>query len=336
MSQPKISIISPVYNAEKYVAACVESCLTQTLQDIELVFVDDGSTDGSLAVLNKLAQTDDRLRVFSRKNGGASAARNFGLSQATGEFVFFIDSDDYIPEPTALERLYGAATPNGVKIAGGSMCIDRDGVVDFDSMHGRELDSFSDERVVEYKDYQYDYDFTRYIYSLDMIRENDLSFPNLCQFEDPVFFVHAMLAAERFATIPDAVYAYRYGHQKHSWNEKKLLDRIKGISQLLVVSSRLQYAKLHRQLLQQLNEEIINELMDFSSERSVFISLLSANSLIDISLLQQVDKTIPSDFLIEPLNRALYALQRRERIKSNFIVKFFVRVKRYIRRHIHL
>lgn len=332
MHQPKITVISPVYNAAKYVSACVESCLAQSLHDIELVFVDDGSKDDSLAILNKLAQGDARLRVFSRENGGASAARNFGLAQARGEFVFFIDSDDYIPERTALELLYDAATSNGVQIAGGSMCIDRDGVVDFDSMHGRELDSFSDERVVEYKDYQYDYDFTRYIYSLDMIREKELSFPDLCQFEDPVFFVHAMLAAKRFATIPDAVYAYRYGHQNLVWSDDMIRDRVEGITGLLSLSSQLGYAQLHRYLTQQLSDEMLGAFLQNCGSDVALREMCRANGYVDGKLLQQVDDGMPSDFVIEAVRRMAFAYQRQERMKHTFVGRFLVLCKRLAKR----
>lgn len=332
MYQPKISVISPVYNAADYVSACVKSCLTQSLRDIELIFVDDGSKDDSLAVLKELALGDDRLKVFSRQNGGASAARNFGLSQATGEFVFFIDSDDYIPRHTSLERLYDAAKSNGVKIAGGSMCIDRDGVVDFDSMHGRELDSFADERVVDYKDYQYDYDFTRYIYSLEMIREHNLSFPSLCQFEDPVFFVHAMLAAERFATIPDAVYAYRYGHQHLVWSDEMIRDRVEGITQLLALSSQLGYAKLHRYLTQQLSDEMLGAFLQNTGSDVALREMCRANGYVDGRLLQQVDPGMPSDFVIEAVRRMAFAYQRQERMKHSLLGRILVACKRGIKR----
>lgn len=332
MHQPKISVISPVYNVAEYVSACVESCLSQTLRDIELIFVDDGSKDDSLAVLNKLALADGRLRVFSRENAGASAARNFGLSQANGEFVFFIDSDDYIPEQTALERLYKAATANGVKIAGGSMCIDRDGKVDFDSMHGRELDSFPDERVIDYKDYQYDYDFTRYIYSLEMIRENHLAFPSLCQFEDPVFFVHAMLASERFATIPDAVYAYRYGHQHLVWSDDMIRDRVEGITQLLTVSSQLGYAKLHRYLTQQLSDEMLGAFLQNTGSDVALREMCRANGFVDGCLLQQVDSGMPSVFVIEAVRRMAFAYQRQERMKHTLIGRFLVACKHVFKR----
>ncbi|OUP10068.1 glycosyltransferase family A protein [Collinsella sp. An2] len=298
---PKISVISPVYNAAPYVEVCVQSCLNQTLEDIELVFVDDGSTDDSLAVLQGIAARDVRLHILSQENAGASAARNNGLRHATGDFVFFIDADDYIPERTALERLYRSATEHGVAIAGGSMCIDRDGRISFDSMHGKELDSFEREEVVKYEDYQYDYDFTRYIYSLELIRKEGIFFPDRTQFEDPLFFVRIMLAAGRFATIPDAVYAYRYGHQKRTWSERAVLDRLRGSIELLDLSRELGYAKLHTYVMHQLDVEISVPLMGHVSNARVMSMLYRANSAIDCKLVQQCESNFPDVYVIEPL-----------------------------------
>lgn len=93
---PEISVIVPVYNAEKYINRCVDSVLAQTFVDFELILVDDGSFDKCCAICDDYAHKDGRVRVFHKKNGGAASARNFGLSKATGAYVAFIDADDYI------------------------------------------------------------------------------------------------------------------------------------------------------------------------------------------------------------------------------------------------
>ena len=103
----RVSIIVPVYNTEAYLPACVESLLTQTHDDLELIFVDDGSADGSGAILDAYAKRDARVRVIHRKNGGVSSARNAGIDAATGAYIGFVDSDDTV-EPTYCEALLGA------------------------------------------------------------------------------------------------------------------------------------------------------------------------------------------------------------------------------------
>ena len=327
MRRPDITVISPVYNAAPFVGACVKSCQEQTLSNLELIFVDDGSTDDSLTTLKRLAENEPRLIVLHQENSGAAVARNSALDKAHGRFVYFIDADDYIPSPTALERLYQAATTQNVHIAGGSMCIDRDGVLDFDSLHGRSLDCFECEEVVEYRDYQYDYDFTRFIYSLDLINEQAIRFPALSQFEDPVFHVRIMLAAERFATIPDAVYAYRNGHQTRVWDERAVLDRLAGITTLLELSRERKLAKLHSHVLGQLDQEMTFVLLDHAGSTRVASALMKANSCIDCSLLQEIDGAFPDTYLVEALRLVFNDFVRMNRLRHSAPGRLYARLR---------
>ena len=108
MNSPKISIIIPVYNVEKYLAECLDSCVNQTLKDIEIICVDDGSTDNSYKILEEYQQKDPRIRIFRHEvNKKQGAARNKGLEIATGEYIWFVDSDDYI-DTKACQILYDA------------------------------------------------------------------------------------------------------------------------------------------------------------------------------------------------------------------------------------
>ena len=99
-----VSIIVPVYNIEKYLSACVDSLVKQTYPDLEIILVDDGSADGSAELCDALAEGDRRIRVIHKENGGLSDARNAGLAQATGDWVLFVDGDDFLV-PDAVERL---------------------------------------------------------------------------------------------------------------------------------------------------------------------------------------------------------------------------------------
>lgn len=96
MPSPKISVIVPVYNAGKWLQRCIDSILAQTFTDFELLLIDDGSTDNSGAICDEYAEQDSRIRVFHKPNGGVSSARNLGLDNARGEWITFVDSDDWI------------------------------------------------------------------------------------------------------------------------------------------------------------------------------------------------------------------------------------------------
>ena len=101
----KISVIIPVFNSEKYLEKCLDSILNQTITDIEIILIDDGSTDNSLQIIKQYAKKYNNITYKSKKNEGQAIARNLGIEMATGEFICFIDSDDYI-ENTMLEKLY--------------------------------------------------------------------------------------------------------------------------------------------------------------------------------------------------------------------------------------
>lgn len=114
--QPKISVIIPVYNMEKYLRQCLESVCSQTLEEIQILVVDDGSTDGSGAICQEFAERyPDKLRYFYKENGGSASARNVGLEHAAGEYIGFVDSDDWV-ELNMYERMYAAAVAHEADI----------------------------------------------------------------------------------------------------------------------------------------------------------------------------------------------------------------------------
>lgn len=108
MNNPKVSLLIPIYNVEKYLTECLDSALVQTLEDIEIICINDGSTDSSLDIIKSYAERDGRVKIIDKKNSGYGASMNKGLEAATGEYVGILESDDFF-EPDALESLYAAA-----------------------------------------------------------------------------------------------------------------------------------------------------------------------------------------------------------------------------------
>lgn len=145
--KPLLSIIVPVYNVENYLQKCIDSILAQTFTDFELILVDDGSPDNCPALCDAAAAKDARIRVLHQKNGGLSAARNAGLDVARGEWIGFVDSDDYIA-PEMYETLYKAVQSTGADLAlcdyvkvdeTGALCTQTHVAVPQKSLTGREL-----------------------------------------------------------------------------------------------------------------------------------------------------------------------------------------------------
>ena len=111
-----VSIIIPIYNVEKYVHRCVDSVINQTYRNLEIILVDDGSPDDCGKICDEYAKKDNRIKAIHKENGGLSDARNYGIESATGEWLFFLDSDDWI-HPQTIEKLYDAAIKNDVSVS---------------------------------------------------------------------------------------------------------------------------------------------------------------------------------------------------------------------------
>ena len=129
---PKVSVIIPVYNVEKYLGECLDSVLRQTLEDIEIICVDDGSTDGSAKMLAEYAAKDPRIRIITQANAGLSAARNVGMDAATGKYIYFLDSDDYIKDD-AMEKCFSICERDGLdQLVFNSECLFEDESMDIE------------------------------------------------------------------------------------------------------------------------------------------------------------------------------------------------------------
>ena len=125
-----VSIIVPVYNVEQYLEKCVNSIINQSYKNLEIILVDDGATDNSGKICDELAKLDNRIKVYHKENGGLSDARNYGVERATGEYIGFVDSDDYI-DPKMYEKLYEAIKKENVDVVECSFKIIYPGRVDF-------------------------------------------------------------------------------------------------------------------------------------------------------------------------------------------------------------
>ena len=122
MATPKISVIVPVYNTRPYLEQCLDSILTQTLADMEIICVNDGSPDDSQSVLERYAADDPRVRIIKKENGGLSSARNAGMRSAVGDYIAFVDSDDFIT-PIMMETLYNKAMKTSAEITIGDFFL---------------------------------------------------------------------------------------------------------------------------------------------------------------------------------------------------------------------
>lgn len=228
---PKIAIIVPVYNMSRYLPDCLDSLCRQPLQELEIICVNDGSTDNSLAIISQYAAADPRIKSISHPNCGVGLSRNAGIRAATAEYIGFLDPDDKFPTPDTLELLYTKATRQSAPICGGSLATFSDASPQLRQKFIKTQLGFvfHKEENIQYENYQFDYGFYRFIYKRSLLIENNIYFPPYQRFQDPPFMVKAFLAAKHFYALPCVTYAYRIEHKKLSWTPEKAADLFKGL-----------------------------------------------------------------------------------------------------------
>lgn len=235
-SNIKVSIIVPVYNVEDYLEECLESLINQSLKEIEIICVNDGSTDNSLKILNKYKELDNRIKVISQDNQGLSASRNNGLSFATGEYVLFVDSDDWI-DLNACEYLYNKSKSKNLDVAYFLIKNYDDESKEFydeDYFNLASLPHSFDNTVFNHRDIK-EYIFPLSVqvgqkfYKRSLIK--DLKFIEGIFFEDNPYQWEVLLSAERISVFRKHFYFYRKRKGSITSNfDEKFFDTIKVIN----------------------------------------------------------------------------------------------------------
>lgn len=223
----KLSIIMPVYNVEKFLKRSVDSIINQTFTDWELILVDDGSTDNSGKICDKFAETDNRIKVFHKENGGAGSARNKGLFEATGDFVAFPDSDDWI-EPAAYEKCLKIMEKENIDL----LLFGSINTV-YDKNGGITSEQFGKTADIVYKTQSecrknwinlvttlpMDGPSNK-MYRMSVIKNNNISFPDIRRMQDGVFNMRFFACVNSFASITD--YFYHFTMHSSDYQKKKI------------------------------------------------------------------------------------------------------------------
>lgn len=256
MDIPKVSVIVPIYNVEKYLEKCVNSILNQTLKEIEVILVDDGSPDECPQLCDRFATTDRRIQVIHKRNEGLGFARNSGLELARGEYVYFVDSDDYLCL-NALEILYSAAKKENADLCfGGIISEDDNGKQNRNTpiYAGKVFKQPEINRIVlagmlgsepEKKiDISLRMSAWQGIYRRKWITDNKLKFPSERQFisEDIIFHLNALPKADTLMYIEECVYCHivdnpnslthKYNPERYKKDVVLYLEEVRLIEQL--------------------------------------------------------------------------------------------------------
>lgn len=217
---PKLSLIIPIYNTGAYLPRCLDSILSQSYTDFELLLVDDGSTDNSSAICEEYAQKDTRIKVFHRENGGICAARNTGLDHAQGEWIYQMDSDDELI-PDGLQTLMNCISEDVDVVMGGYEQYDLDGnLIETERDHATLTLSRRDSLLVLFPEHSLYYSYLGYVwirlFRNRIIQDHTLRFDTTVRIKEDTLFVTQYLCKSngktRFTTTP----VYRYIAQKNS------------------------------------------------------------------------------------------------------------------------
>lgn len=232
----KFSVIIPIYKVEKYLRECVDSVLNQTFEDFEIILVDDGSPDLCPQICDEYAEKDSRVKVIHKSNGGQSDARNFGTEAATGEYICYVDSDDYLIDNRVLERL-------------AEKTISNPDIVHYKSVHWFESDGHiapcrydynvpTKDRTLDEiycdlidKDAYYNSAWSKII-RRSLLVDNNICFEKGIVGEDNEWYYHVVMAATKLVLIDEPLYVYRRraGSTTTTSSERNLKDQLYVIS----------------------------------------------------------------------------------------------------------
>lgn len=292
----KISVIVPIYNVEKYVEQCIDSILEQTYKNLEIILIDDGSTDLSSSICDEYAKRDDRIVLIHKENGGAASAKNVGLRIATGEYVSFVDGDDYL-EPDAYEYMVSKLIDEEADIV---HCNHRD--VYKENQNDRII--ITNETNVGSKEYLVDFT-KKWINSLlwdKLYRRkifNNIYFEEGHKIDDEFFTYQGVMNATKIVSTPKVVYNYR---------KRKSSVMLSVESQEEIFIDRLDYLNKRRKKVVEKFPELKRE---FDYDYLNTILFLSGDTAITIEAMSEIKRLIKEFIKEEKIYGINFHLLRR-------------------------
>lgn len=202
----------PVFNGENYLNNSFKSLFNQTLKDIELICVDDGSTDNSLQKLYELKEKYGLVKIYTQKNQGSGKARNYGMDKATGEYIAFLDADDIFVDKDALEKMYDFGKKHDANMVGGNLKrVSEDGTLE-DNFNYKEGNYayFSKFEIIKPEEYGIPWAFYKNIFKTEFLNKYSIRFPDLKRGQDPVLLAEVLTKIDNIPVVPVDLYGYNY------------------------------------------------------------------------------------------------------------------------------
>lgn len=224
---PDVSIIVPIYNAENYLDKCIESLLNQTKKEIEIILINDGSTDNSEKIIK--SYKDKRIKYFKNENQGIGKTRNFGIQKATGKYLMFVDSDDYIDKNMA-KLMFDKAFSNSLDM----VVCDYYKVINNENIEEK-LPSFKPTTLKNSPNLLYDINLSPWnkIYKTSLIKDNNIRFVENLKYEDAPFVIEALDIANKIGKVNKCLnYYVIHGNSETTVRDKRVYDILKIIDRI--------------------------------------------------------------------------------------------------------
>lgn len=257
----KVTVVIPVFNKKEYISECINSVASQNLDNVEILCVDDGSTDGSYEILQEY-EKGIGIVLYRQDHQGAGAARNLGIDKANGEYIAFMDADDFYPNESSLEYLYSCAKRNKVPLCCGNMELyGLKGKRSFFQPHFEKYD------LLDVQQNAMIYGQTMFVFEKKFLDANKIRYPRYIQFEDPPFLLECMAIAGCFFCVPKSVYCYRVGYKKRIVSYDRAVDILSGVRDCFKIASENKFENLYRDRLSYLLYELIEYYVEYALKK---------------------------------------------------------------------
>lgn len=307
-----ISIIVPIYNAEKYLNRCIDSLINQTKEELEIILINDGSTDNSEKIIKEY--NDKRIKYFKNKNQGIGKTRNFGIEKTTGKYIMFVDSDDYI-EKDACEKLYSKAINNNLDI----VICDFFKINDLGETEQITIPDFEDSSLKENPDI-----ITEFLapwaklYSRELIIDNNIRFVENLKYEDAPFVIEALCCANKIGKLNECLNYYLV----HTNSETTIRDR-RCFDILKIIDKIRKYTKDKDYLEEKINKLTVRIITNYTIQQRVQSNKKVAMEFIDEAF-KYLEKEVP-----DYKNNKYYqnrGFTKRTIEKNRFLTKLYCKI----------
>lgn len=261
----KITVIMPVYNMQLYIAEAIESFLSQTLKDIELLCIDDCSTDNSKKIVERYALEHKNINIYSMvSNSGVGEVRRKAMQLARGEYIAFLDADDKYWRDDALEVLYDCAIAGDCDVCGGLVSnFSENTLVNYPRFRNMFSGNNAREYIdIKFKDVQDDYYFQGFIFKREHIERNHVEFPAWRCYEDPPFLIHGLHCANAIRAVNIEYYGHRFGYKELRYSTSALVSILEGIKTNLIYAEQYGFQVLFDKTFCRLNKDFFMSIMD--------------------------------------------------------------------------